>query len=89
MILSNHAQTLFQQRGFGETVILLLDQLGTYEPVPGGAFKISIPRKKAKKAINDINRISKKLIHAIEKTRHCAVVMDLKEDQAITVMINL
>ncbi len=89
MKLTNHAQSRFQQRGFDQTVILLLDQLGTYEHVPGGAFKISIPRKKAKKAINDINRLSKKLIHAIEKTSHRAVVMDFGEDQAITVMINL
>ena len=89
MKYSNHAQARFQQRGFDETIIFFLDQLGIYEHVPGGAFKLSLPRKKAKKTINDINRISKKIIHAIEKTSNRAAILDMGDDEAITVMINL
>ena len=89
MKLTNHAQSRFQQRGFDETVMFLLDELGTYEHVPGGALKLVLPRKKAKKAINDINRISKKIIHAIEKSRNRAAILDLEEGAAITLMINL
>ena len=89
MILTDHAKSRFQQRGFDETVMLLLDQLGTYEHVPGGALKLSIPRKRAIKAINKINHISKKLIHAIEKSRSRAAIVDSEENEAITLMINL
>ena len=68
MLMSNHAFARFQQRGFSELVLSILDLFGTYEQVPGGALILTMRHKAAGKAIGEINRVAKKLIRAIEKT---------------------
>ena len=87
MVLSNHARTRFQQRGFTEECLDLLNSLGQWVDAPGGAMRIEIPTKEVKKITAEIRSRSKRLIRMIEKSSKRAVIIDPENNTAITVYI--
>ena len=87
MILTNHAQARFQQRGFDGECLDLISGLGELEYAPGGAMKLVIPKKEAKRITNEIRNRSKRLIQMIEKSQKRAALINSEENVAITLYI--
>jgi len=87
MILSNHAQARFQQRGFDVECLDLISGLGELEYAPGGAMRLVIPMKEAKRIANEIRNRSKRLIHLIEKGQKRAAIISSDDCTAITLYI--
>ncbi len=87
MNLTQHAQARFQQRGFDGVCLDYLGLFGTCEYAPGGAFRISIPKKKTKQIVEDIRQASNKVIQLIEKSSKRAAIVDGCEDTTITVYV--
>ena len=87
LLLSNHAHTRFQQRGFTEECLDLLSGFGDWEDAPGGAMRIEIPTKEVKRITAQIRNRSKRLIQMIEKSSKRAAIVDPENNTAITVYI--
>jgi hypothetical protein len=87
MILSNHAQARFQQRGFDGECLDLISGLGKLEYAPGGAMRLIIPMKEAKRIANEIRNRSKRLIQMIEKSQKKGAIISSDDCTAITLYI--
>jgi hypothetical protein len=87
MILTNHAQARFQQRGFNGECLDLISGLGELEHAPGGAMRLVIPMKEAKRITNEIKNWSKRLIQMIEKSQKRGALINSEENVAITLYI--
>jgi hypothetical protein len=87
MILTNHAQARFQQRGFNGECLDLISGLGELEHAPSGAMRLVIPMKEAKRAANEIRNWSKRLIQMIEKGQKRAAIISSDDSTTITLYI--
>jgi len=72
MRLTNHAKERFQQRGFSNFSLDIIQQYGRYEKAPGGAIKVFFGNKEA----NRLRQKLKKIIQSIDKINGGAMIIE-------------
>jgi hypothetical protein len=77
-VYTNHASSRLRQRGINVRTIEFLEKYGMDNYAPGGALRISLTRRNAKKIIDALKRD----IHFIE--RACGTVIIKKEGEILT-----
>jgi hypothetical protein len=80
MKITKHAQKRMRQRGFPDNAISILEQCGRHCPAPGGATKIVFGRKEYQSAVSGL----KQQIQLLDHLKGSTIIMDEKQDTAIT-----
>lgn len=70
MVLTDHALRRKRQRGFSNFVLEILERYGRHEVAPGGAIRITLPRRERQQCISDL----KGIIQALDKTRTATMI---------------
>jgi len=80
MKCSNHAKNRIQQRGFNNSVLTAVEEIGDIEYRPGGALRLKISRREKNRLISQL----KKQINLVERAAKKAIIVSADDFSAIT-----
>lgn len=70
MVLTRHARRRKRQRGFSDFILEILERYGRHEMAPGGAIRITLPKRERQQCVSDL----KGVIQALDKARKATMI---------------